>query len=131
LASLLEFSSELAAAINLRGSDGERHPLLEVVVEVRCRGSGRTHVSLQDNPARDDIARSEVFPDHVGQRSHIERIDLDKITGLEGPIFFVFSHRVGARMRRTARATRAASERRDQDAALLQIPQDAPDHGRG
>ena len=103
LVGLLEFSGELAAAIDLHGSDGERHPLLEAVEELRGGSSARARVSLQHVPARDDIARGEAFPDYGGQRSHIERIDLDEIIGLEGPIFFGFSHRVGARRKRTAR----------------------------
>ena len=131
LPGLLEFSGEFAAAIDLHGSDGEWHPLLEAVEELGGRSSGRTRVRLQNVRARDDIARGEMFPDHAGQRSHVGHIDLDEITGLEGPIMFGFPHRVEARTQRTTRATCAASERLDQETAFLQVPQDAPDHGRG
>jgi hypothetical protein len=68
LAGLLEFSGELAA-IDLHGSDGERHPLLETVEKLRGGSSGRTRVRLQNAPARDHIARGEVFPDHAGDRA--------------------------------------------------------------
>jgi len=71
LAGLLEFSGELAVAIDLHGSDGVQHPLLEAVEELRGGGSGRTRVRLQHVPARDDIARGELFPDHAGQRSSV------------------------------------------------------------
>ena len=109
LARPVEFSGELAAAIDLHGSDGERHPFLEAVEELRGGSSACTRVGLQNISARDDIARGEVSPDYAGRRSYDEWIDLDETTGLDGPIFFGFPHRVGARTQRTRRATRDAS----------------------
>lgn len=95
LVALLEFSSELSAAIDMHGSDGECHLLLEAVEKLRGGGSGRTRLRLQNVPARDVIARSEVFPDYAGHRSHDECIDLGEITGIEVTIFIGFSHRIG------------------------------------
>jgi hypothetical protein len=101
LAGLLEFSGELAATTDMHASDGEQHPLLEAFEELHGGSSGRTRVRLQNAPARDDIARDEVFPDYVRQRSHIGRIHLDEISGLKGLIFFGSSHRVRARTQPT------------------------------
>jgi hypothetical protein len=97
LAGLLEFSGKFAAAnrpARLRWGTA----LVAGPVEGLPGGSGaRTRVRLQNVPARDALARGDVFPDHAGQRSHFGRIHLDKISALEGPIILKFFHRVGAR----------------------------------
>src|SRR5208283_2170320 len=54
--SLLELGSELRAAVDLYGANGEGHAVLQGIKELSCGLRGGASVCLEDIPARDHVA---------------------------------------------------------------------------
>ena len=82
LASLLELSRELAAAVDLQGAERERHARLQGVQELGRGAGGSPAPRLQHIPARDDVARSELLQQDARHGSEIQRVYLHQVAPL-------------------------------------------------
>src|SRR5712692_5907953 len=107
LAGLLELSRELAAAIDLQGADREGHAVLQSIEELGGALGGSAGVSLDHIPAGKHVAGGELFEDHAGQGTHVERIDLHQIAGARDCVLLGFAHGIRTRTQGAARTGHA------------------------
>ncbi len=96
LTGIFEDGGELAAPIDLEGSDGERHPSLHLIEEGGSGRGGSSTMGLEDVPTGDNIACGEVLERDAWKGSDIQRIQFDQITGHAGLILLGFPDGVGA-----------------------------------
>ncbi len=131
MAGEFELGGELAAAIDLQGADGKGHAVLQGVEELGGGLGGGAGVGLKHIPAGDRIAGGELFEDHAGQRTHVQGIDLDQVTGLRHGVLLGFAHRAGPGAESTARSRKAAARRFDQPAMPFERSENTAHHGSG
>ncbi len=129
LAGLFELGGKLRAAIDLDGANGKGHAVLQGVEELRGGLGGRTRMSLNYVPARNHIARGELFEDHPGNGTDVQGIDFDQVARLRSRVLLGFSHGIGTGPQSATRSGDSAARRLHQPALLLESSENAAHHG--
>jgi len=126
--SLLEFGHELAAAVDLDGADGKRHPFLQHIQGLGRGVSGGAFVKIEHVPTADDVVGGEVFEDFSRQWMDLHGVQLDEVAWELDLVVPGLTDGVWTRVR--PEASDLPTKRRFMErSASFERAEDAPDHG--